>query len=187
MRSGLSIRCSSTRGSFRPTRELTGVLSGALAPPRTLFPPLAKRRAAERRLTRGGVRLYRLGVGFVSSAQASALAKVGKTSVLAGIKLEVMTPSGEAPNAGVVQVRADSILDRIVFVRYRCVAEALGGRQVSFEMPPVCSPSLRPGRPSEEAQSVEVRLQQALDASKAYDLEQLCIQEVPPHVVCTIT
>lgn len=25
-----------------------------------------------------------------------------------------------------------------------------------------------------------VRLQQALDASRAYDLEQLCIQEVPP-------
>ena len=42
----------------------------------------------------------------MSTAQASALAKVGKTSVLAGIKLEVMTPSAEAPTAGVVQVRA---------------------------------------------------------------------------------
>jgi exosome complex RNA-binding protein Rrp42 (RNase PH superfamily) len=54
----------------------------------------------------------RLGVGFVSTAQASALVKSGKTSVLAGIKLEVMTPSANAPNQGVIQVRVSLSVKR---------------------------------------------------------------------------
>ncbi|GFP87747.1 exosome complex component rrp43 [Phtheirospermum japonicum] len=54
-----------------------------------------------------------------------AISKIGSTSMLAAIKLEVMTPTVEAPDEG-------------------CLA-------VDFHMPPICSPLVRPGRPAEIA------------------------------------
>jgi len=51
---------------------------------------------------------------------------VGSSTALAGIKLEVFVPRDEAPGAGAVQT--------------------------TVEMTPLCSPDVRPGRPSETAQ-----------------------------------
>ncbi|GER57181.1 exosome complex component Rrp42 [Striga asiatica] len=64
-------------------------------------------------------------LGAVASANGSALAKIGCTTMLAAIKMEVMTPTVEAPNEG-------------------CIA-------IDFHMPPICSPLVRPGRPAEIA------------------------------------
>ncbi|EPS60631.1 hypothetical protein M569_14171, partial [Genlisea aurea] len=41
-------------------------------------------------------------LGAVASANGSALAKIGSTTMLAAIKLEVMTPTAEAPNEGCI-------------------------------------------------------------------------------------
>ncbi|KHG09789.1 Exosome complex component RRP43 [Gossypium arboreum] len=64
-------------------------------------------------------------VRAVASANGSALAKIGSTTMLAAIKMEVMTPSLETPDEG-------------------CIA-------IDFHMPPICSPIVRPGRPAEGA------------------------------------
>ncbi|BBH07333.1 3'-5'-exoribonuclease family protein [Prunus dulcis] len=63
--------------------------------------------------------------GAVASADGSALVKIGSTRMLAAIKMEVMTPSKESPDEG-------------------CIA-------IDFHMPPICSPTVRPGRPAEAA------------------------------------
>ncbi|KAG8371957.1 hypothetical protein BUALT_Bualt12G0016800 [Buddleja alternifolia] len=71
-------------------------------------------------------------LGAVASANGSALAKIGSTAMLAAIKLEVMTPTMEAPDEG-------------------CIA-------IDFHMPPICSPLIRPGRPAEVAPVISKQL-----------------------------
>ncbi|CAI0434696.1 unnamed protein product [Linum tenue] len=75
--------------------------------------------------TLGMARDTTLALGAVSSADGSALTKIGSTTMLAAIKMEVMTPSAESPDEG-------------------CIA-------IEFHMPPICSPIVRPGRPAEAA------------------------------------
>ncbi|KAL3752592.1 hypothetical protein ACJRO7_000059 [Eucalyptus globulus] len=61
----------------------------------------------------------------VASSDGSALAKIGSATMLAAIKMEVMTPSVYSPSEGSIVVE--------------------------FHMPPICSPVVRPGRPAEVA------------------------------------
>ncbi|BAT13733.1 Os11g0311300 [Oryza sativa Japonica Group] len=72
----------------------------------------------------------------VSSAHGSALVRLGDTAMLASIKLEVMSPSGEAPDEGSIAVE--------------------------FHMPPICSPLVRPGRPAEVAPVISKNLEDIL-------------------------
>lgn len=74
----------------------------------------------------GVARSTSVGLGAVSTADASALVKVGASTALAGIKCEVMAATDDAPDEG-----------RVV---------------VAVELAPLCSASTRPGRPSESAQ-----------------------------------
>uniref|UniRef100_A0A0A0KZP2 Ribosomal RNA-processing protein 43 n=1 Tax=Cucumis sativus TaxID=3659 RepID=A0A0A0KZP2_CUCSA len=80
----------------------------------------------------GKARDTTIALGPVSSANGSALAKIGSTTMLAAIKMEVMTPSVESPDEG-------------------CIA-------LDFHMPPVCSPIVRPGRPAEAAPVISKQL-----------------------------
>ncbi|THG14968.1 hypothetical protein TEA_018977 [Camellia sinensis var. sinensis] len=73
----------------------------------------------------GKARDTTLALGAVASADGSALAKIGCTTMLAAIKMEIMTPTTESPDEG-------------------CIA-------IDFHMPPICSPIVRPGRPAEAA------------------------------------
>ncbi|KAJ4977538.1 hypothetical protein NE237_008318 [Protea cynaroides] len=75
-------------------------------------------------------------LGAVASADGSAMAKIGHTTMLAAIKMEVMTPSSESPDEG-------------------CVA-------IDFHMPPICSPFVRPGRPAEVAPVIAKQLSDAI-------------------------
>ncbi|KAE8684053.1 hypothetical protein F3Y22_tig00111157pilonHSYRG00058 [Hibiscus syriacus] len=80
----------------------------------------------------GRARDTTIALGAVASANGSALAKIGSTTMLAAIKMEVMTPSMETPDEG-------------------CIA-------IDFHMPPICSPIVRPGRPAEAAPVVAKQL-----------------------------
>ncbi|KAG5016694.1 hypothetical protein JHK82_022346 [Glycine max] len=71
-------------------------------------------------------------LGAVASANGSALVKIGSTTILTAIKMEVMTPSLESPDEG-------------------CLA-------IDFHMPPICSPIVRPGRPAEASPVVSKQL-----------------------------
>jgi exosome complex component RRP43 len=59
-------------------------------------------------------------LGVVSSAQGSALAKIGRTAMLAGVKAEICTPERTRPAAGLLNV--------------------------TVELTPLCSATSRPGR-----------------------------------------
>ncbi|KAI7997255.1 Exosome complex component RRP43 [Camellia lanceoleosa] len=66
-----------------------------------------------------------LALGVVASVDGSSLAKISCTTMLAAIKMEVMTPTTESPDKG-------------------C-------RVIDFHMPPICSPIVRPDRPADAA------------------------------------
>nr|KJB14252.1 hypothetical protein B456_002G116000 [Gossypium raimondii] len=80
---------------------------------------------------------------------ALALAKIGSTTMLAAIKMEVMTPSLETPDEG-------------------CIA-------IDFHMPPICSPIVRPGRPAEAAPVVAKQLSDTILSSGMINLKELSL------------
>jgi exosome complex component RRP43 len=88
-------------------------------------------------------------VGLVSTADGSALAQIGSTTMLAAIRMEVMTPSTDSPDEG-------------------CIA-------IEFHMPPICSPTVRPGRPAEAAPVISKRLSDTILSSGMIDLKELCL------------
>ncbi|XP_010553639.1 PREDICTED: exosome complex component RRP43 [Tarenaya hassleriana] len=88
-------------------------------------------------------------LGLVASADGSALAKIGSTTMLAAIRMEVMTPYKDSPEEG-------------------CIA-------VEFHMPPICSPIVRPGRPAEAAPVIAKRLSDTILSSGMVDLKELCL------------
>ncbi|TYK02487.1 exosome complex component RRP43 isoform X1 [Cucumis melo var. makuwa] len=97
----------------------------------------------------GKARDTTIALGPVSSANGSALAKIGSTTMLAAIKMEVMTPSVESPDEG-------------------CIA-------LDFHMPPVCSPIVRPGRPAEAAPVISKQLSDTISSSGMIDLRELSL------------
>ncbi|KAI9161260.1 hypothetical protein LWI28_015794 [Acer negundo] len=90
-----------------------------------------------------------IALGAVASADGSALAKIGSTTMLAAIKMEVMTPSLESPDEG-------------------CIA-------IDFHMPPICSPIVRPGRPAEVAPVLSKQLSDTITSSGMINLKELSL------------
>ena len=88
--------------------------------------------------------------GVVTTAQGSALAKVGRTTAVAAVKLEPVAPALDAPDLGVLEV--------------------------TVELPPMCSASTRPGRPSRGGAATR-RIADALADARVVDLTKLCIKE----------
>ncbi|XP_039045488.1 exosome complex component RRP43-like [Hibiscus syriacus] len=97
----------------------------------------------------GRARDTTIALGAVASANGSALAKIGSTTMLAAIKMEVRTPSMETPDEG-------------------CIA-------IDFHMPPICSPIFRPCRPSEAAPVVAKQLSDTILSSGMINLKELSL------------
>ncbi|KAL2466057.1 3'-5'-exoribonuclease family protein [Abeliophyllum distichum] len=97
----------------------------------------------------GRARDTTISLGAVASANGSALAKIGCTTMLAAVKLEVMTPKAESPDEG-------------------CIA-------IDFHMPPICSPLVRPGRPAEAAPVITKQLTDTILSSGMIDLKELSL------------
>lgn len=90
-----------------------------------------------------------LALGAVGSANGSALAKIGSTTMLAAIKMEIMTPAAELPDEGNIAIE--------------------------FHMPPICSPIVRPGRPADVAQVISKQLSDTISSSGMIDLKELSL------------
>lgn len=73
------------------------VVRGLLPPP---LPPLSMPTPAPLLLSLCVCRATSIGLGVVSTADASALVKIGSTTVLAGVKCEVMPAVADAPDEG---------------------------------------------------------------------------------------
>jgi len=75
--------------------------------------------------------------------------KIGSTTVLAGVKCEIMAPVDESPNEGQVLVEV--------------------------EMAPLSEANARPGRPSEAATILSEQIDSLISQSGILDMTQLCI------------
>lgn len=91
-----------------------------------------------------------LNIGSISTADGSALVKIGNTTVICGIKLEFATPSVEAPNKGYVVPNVD--------------------------LPPLCSSGFRHGAPGEQAQAASQFVADVIESSGVVNPEDLCIE-----------
>ena len=94
-------------------------------------------------------RAVRVEPGFVATADGSALARIGDTAVLAGIKLEPGKPFADTPNAGVLTTNAELI--------------------------PLSSPTFEPGPPHPRAIEVSRVVDRAIRAAETIDLKKLCV------------
>ncbi|KDR77342.1 hypothetical protein GALMADRAFT_66688 [Galerina marginata CBS 339.88] len=88
-------------------------------------------------------------VGSISTAEGSALVRMGDTTVVCGVKAEIAEPE----------------LDK----------EGEGFLVPNLDLPAMCSPKFKPGPPTEEAQVLSERLNQALVTSNFLPLSTLCI------------
>ncbi|GLB44420.1 putative 3' exoribonuclease family, domain 1 [Lyophyllum shimeji] len=88
-------------------------------------------------------------VGSISTADGSALVRLGGTTVVCGVKAEIAEPE----------------LDR----------EGEGFLVPNLDLPAMCSPKFKPGPPTEEAQVLSDRLNEVLVSSGMLPLTSLCI------------
>ena len=98
--------------------------------------------------------------GFVTTADGSAMVRLGQTRVLAGIKLEPGKPFPDTPNAGVLTTNAELI--------------------------PLSSPTFEPGPPQPGAIEVSRVVDRAIRAAETIDLTRLCVTPGEKTWVCYV-
>lgn len=86
----------------------------------------------------------------IEKAEGSALVKLGRTQVIAGVKLDLGAPYQDRPGEGVLQVHAEFV--------------------------PLASPSFEPGPPDENAIELARVIDRSLREPKVIDLEKLVIE-----------
>ncbi|KAM5180566.1 exosome complex component RRP43 [Mantella aurantiaca] len=86
----------------------------------------------------------------ITTADGSALVKIGNCTVICGIKAEFATPPIDAPNKGYIVP--------------------------NVELTPLCSPRYRPGPPGEEAQVASQFIADVVENSQIILKEDLCIE-----------
>ncbi|GJE87506.1 ribosomal protein S5 domain 2-like protein [Phanerochaete sordida] len=89
-------------------------------------------------------------VGSISTADGSALVRLGDTTVVCGVKAEIAEPELDSPEDGFLVPNVD--------------------------LPAICSPRFRPGPPSDEAQVLSDRLNEILVATEVVSTRSLCIE-----------
>lgn len=117
--------------------------------------------ASGKRMDGRGIDEYRsisVEPGFVTTADGSALARIGHTAVLCGIKLEPGKPFPDTPNAGVLTTNA--------------------------ELVPLSNPTFEPGPPQPRAIEVSRVIDRAIRAAETVDLTKLCVTPGEKSWVC---
>ncbi|XP_062309451.1 exosome complex component RRP43 [Osmerus eperlanus] len=99
----------------------------------------------------GEFRTTTLNIGSISTADGSALVKIGNTTVMCGIKAELTNPPVDAPTKGYIVPNVD--------------------------LPPLCSSRFRPGPPAEEAQAASQFIADVIKSSDVIKAEDLCIEK----------
>ncbi|XP_019385601.1 PREDICTED: exosome complex component RRP43 [Crocodylus porosus] len=97
----------------------------------------------------GEFRATTVNLGSITTADGSALVKLGNTTVICGIKAEFSAPPVDATNKGYIVPDVD--------------------------LPPLCSARFRPGPPGEEAQAVSQFIADVIENSQIIMKEDLCI------------
>ncbi|OCH94510.1 hypothetical protein OBBRIDRAFT_769588 [Obba rivulosa] len=89
-------------------------------------------------------------MGSISTADGSALVRLGDTTVVCGVKAEITEPELDSPEEGFIVPNLD--------------------------LPAICSPKFKPGPPTEEAQVMSDRLNDVLVTAGVVSPSSLCIQ-----------
>jgi exosome complex component RRP42 len=89
-------------------------------------------------------------LGTIEKANGSAYVYLGKTKVLAGVKVETGTPFPDTPDAGILTVNAEFV--------------------------PLASPTFEAGPPDENSIELARVVDRGIRESKAIDLKKLCIE-----------
>ncbi|XP_050793238.1 exosome complex component RRP43 isoform X2 [Gopherus flavomarginatus] len=97
----------------------------------------------------GEFRTTTVNIGSITTADGSALVKLGNTTVICGIKAEFAQPPAESTNKGYIVPNVD--------------------------LPPLCSSRFRPGPPGEEAQAASQFIADVIENSEIIMKEDLCI------------
>ncbi|KAJ3019149.1 hypothetical protein HKX48_002340 [Thoreauomyces humboldtii] len=95
-------------------------------------------------------RKAQISLGSISTANGSAMVRIGDTTVICGVKAEVTEPKPEAPKSGFIVPNLD--------------------------LPPLCSPQYRPGPPPELAQTISEFMDQVIKSCDLLDTQTLCIE-----------
>ncbi|XP_032878127.1 exosome complex component RRP43 [Amblyraja radiata] len=99
----------------------------------------------------GEFRTTTLNIGSITTADGSALVKLGNTTVVCGIKVEFAAPTVDAPNKGYIVPNVD--------------------------LPPLCSSRFRAGPPGEQAQAASQFILDVLENAQIIQKEDLCIEK----------
>ncbi|XP_028568453.2 exosome complex component RRP43 [Podarcis muralis] len=99
----------------------------------------------------GEFRTTTVNIGSITTADGSALVKLGNTTVICGIKAEFAAPPIDSSNKGYIVPNVD--------------------------LPPLCSSRFRPGPPGEEAQAASQFIADVIENSQMIQKEDLCIVE----------
>ncbi|XP_004711301.2 exosome complex component RRP43 [Echinops telfairi] len=99
----------------------------------------------------GEFRTTTVNIGSITTADGSALVKLGNTTVICGIKAEFAAPPTDAPDKGYVVPNVD--------------------------LPPLCSPRFRSGPPGEDAQVASQFIADVIENSQIIQKEDLCISQ----------
>ncbi|KAI1795008.1 ribosomal protein S5 domain 2-like protein [Ganoderma leucocontextum] len=89
-------------------------------------------------------------VGSISTADGSALVRLGSTTIICGVKAEIAEPELDKPKEGFLVPNLD--------------------------LPAICSPKFKPGPPTDEAQVLSDRLNDVLISSGVVSPASLCIE-----------
>ncbi|XP_067290241.1 exosome complex component RRP43 [Pseudorasbora parva] len=99
----------------------------------------------------GEFRPTTLNISSISTADGSAMVKVGNTTVICGIKAELTVPPSDAPDKGYIVPNVD--------------------------LPPLCSSRIRPGAPGEPAQAASQFIADLIQSSDLINMEELCVEK----------
>jgi exosome complex component RRP42 len=97
------------------------------------------------------MRDVKIEMGPAGKAEGSALVRLGRTKVVAGVKMDVGEPFSDRPDEGVLMTNA--------------------------ELSPISSPDFEPGPPSEEGVELARVVDRGIRESQTLDLKKLCIKK----------
>lgn len=90
-------------------------------------------------------------LGSISTADGSALVRMGDTTMVCGIKAEITEPDASRPTEGIISTLSPVLEFReCLVVRWDCVL--IHWPVPNIDLPALCSPKFKPGPPNEEAQ-----------------------------------
>ncbi|XP_072466490.1 exosome complex component RRP43 isoform X2 [Notamacropus eugenii] len=112
----------------------------------------------------GEFRTTTVNIGSITTADGSALVKLGNTTVICGVKAEFAAPPVDSLNKGYI-VHSCRVVPHSPF--FQTVP--------NVDLPPLCSSRFRSGPPGEEAQVASQFIADVIENSQVIQKEDLCI------------